>query len=170
MSRLKSNPGATHTKFHRLYFPVSQSASPYNVVELRNATSLVVKVMVIIELSALYYKSSGRLEKGSFRIPWRDNIAFSTYLQDLFPTTSHPVLSYVNSKLFLDIKSELRATKLKKYLGVSFRPTHDIRSHLFFDREAYIIEIFHHTTFLKEQLKATKSGGDFSTPPSSIKV
>ena len=70
-------------------------------------------------------------------------------------------------ELFFDVKSKLRATKLKE-LGVSLRPTHDIQNHLCFDREENVLEIFHHTAFLKEQLRATKAGGDFSSPSASI--
>ncbi|MEX5538882.1 hypothetical protein ABFV54_27625, partial [Pseudomonas syringae] len=60
-------------------------------------------------------------------------MAFSKYIQDLFPTGNHPVLSYGDNDSLVDMKSELRAIKLQKHLKVSFRPTHDISRHLRYD-------------------------------------
>lgn len=110
------------------------------------------------------------LRRGPSGFHWKDDVAFSQYLQDLFPTENHAVLSHADSEVFLSIKSALRATKLKKRLRVSFRATHDVRNHMYFDRQANVIDIYHHTAFIKEQLRATRDSDDFSTPALSIKA
>jgi hypothetical protein len=169
IATLKSHPDASKTEFYQLAFPRQDGEPPPDPADLLNATALVVKALLMVESSALHH-SSNRLEKGTFRIYWKDDVAFSKYLQDLFPIENHPVLSYADSDFFLEMKSELRATKLKKHLGISFRATHDIRNHLYFDRKENVLEIFHHTAFLKEQLRVTKGSGDFSNPSASIRV
>ncbi|RYO90999.1 hypothetical protein DL766_000467 [Monosporascus sp. MC13-8B] len=169
ISILRSHPDMTRSEFCRVGFPQKDGNPPFEAADLRKATALVVKVLMMVECSAPH-QSSDRLEKGSFRVQWKDDIAFSKYIQDLFPVENHHILSYGDSDLLLDMKSELRAVKLKKHLGISFRATHDVRSHLYFDRQAKVLEIFHHTAFLKEQLRATKGSGDFSNPSTSIRV
>jgi hypothetical protein len=48
------------------------------------------------------------------------------------------------------------ARKLKKHAGLSFRPTDDLRIHLKLNQRTGVVEIFHHTAFLKEHLKLTR--------------
>ncbi|KAK4455307.1 hypothetical protein QBC34DRAFT_489622 [Podospora aff. communis PSN243] len=163
ISTLRSNPALTKKEYCQAQFP------PTSELDFSNAAALVVRVFVMIESGVLHH-SSNRLEKGSFRIHWKDNVAFSQYLQQLFPTENHAVLGHVDNELFLTMKSSLRANKLKKHLRISFRATHDIRNHLSFDRQANVIDIYHHTAFIKEQLRTTQEGADFSTPTLSIEA
>lgn len=168
ITQLKSNPDITRADFHRGIATASGQKSPSRV-GLLQASTLAVKVMTMIDCSPLHH-SSDRLETGVFRLYWKDDVPFSKFLQDLFPTESHPILSFVDSDVFLDVRSELRAVKLRKHLGITFRPTHDIRNHLRLDRRQNVLEIYHHTAFIKEQLRLTKGTGDFSVPSKSIKV
>jgi hypothetical protein len=163
ISTLRSNPAFTKAEYCQAQFP------PSSEPDFSNAVALIVKVFVMIESGVLHH-SSNRLEKGSFRIHWKDDVAFSQYLQHLFPTENHAVLSHADNELFLTMKSALRANKLKKRLRVSFRATHDVRNHLAFDRQANVIDVYHHTAFIKEQLRTTRDGGDFSTPNLSIEA
>jgi hypothetical protein len=105
------------------------------------------------------YISTDRLEKGNPRTHWKDDTAFGKYLQDLFPTQNHPIFSYPHSEAFADAKGELLGRKLKKHLNLKFRPTHDMRNHLRLDRESGTLEIYHYTSFIKEQLKAADRNG-----------
>jgi len=168
---LKSNPDITRAGFCQLLSIKTDDLSDptRNQPDLLNATTLVVKLLTMIDSSALYH-SSDRLETGRSRIHWKDDVPFSKYLQDLFPTDNHPVLSYPNNDLFIDMKFELRATKLKKHLGITFRPTHDIRNHLRLHRRLNALEIYHHTAFLKEHMRLTRASGDWLSPSTSIQV
>lgn len=169
---LKSNPDITRVGFCQSLFSSKTGNLPeptWNQPDLLNATTLVVKLLTMIDSSALYH-SSDRLETGGSRIHWKDDVPFSKYLQDLFPTENHPVLSYPDNDLLIDMKSELRATKLKKRLDITFRPTHDIRNHLRLHRRLNVLEIYHHTAFLKEHMRLTRGSGDWSSPSTSIKV
>ena len=169
---LRSDPDTTRAGFYQMLLSAETSISPkstWNQPDLDNATTVVVKLLTMIDSSALH-RSSDRLEKGSSRISWTDDVPFSKFLQDLFPTENHPVLSYPTNDLLLDMKSELKAIKLKKRLDISLRPTHDLRNHLRLDRKSNTLEIYHHIGFLKEQLRATKGHGDWSSPSASIKL
>jgi hypothetical protein len=147
----------------------SSGTASLGVDDSLNAATLVVKLMTMIDSSALY-QSSDKLEIGGSRFHWKDDVPFSKYLQDLFPTGNHSILSYPARDLPVGMKSDLRATKLKKHLHITFCATYDIRNHLRLDRRLNVLEIYHHTAFLKEQLRLTKGTGDWSSPSTSIRV
>jgi hypothetical protein len=81
-------------------------------------------------------------------VPWRGDIPFSEFITSIFPKTDHPSID--------QIKDNLRAIKLKKRAGIKFEPTDDLRYHLKLDRKRAVVEIFHHTAFLKEHLRLTR--------------
>ncbi|KAF5973231.1 hypothetical protein FCOIX_8871 [Fusarium coicis] len=167
VSILKSNPDATLSELCQLTRPSSgpQAADRAKQVD---AVALGMKALLMIDPSALHH-SSDRLEKGTYRIHWKENIPLSKYVQDSFPLGNHNVLSYNNSELFAEAKKELKAVNLKKRLGINIRATSDIRNHLHFDRKNNYLEIYHYTSFLKEQLRVTRDVGDCSNPSSSLK-
>ncbi|KAK2603663.1 hypothetical protein QQS21_004136 [Conoideocrella luteorostrata] len=168
INKLKLHPQFTRAEFCRALGDASAQTSP-DPVELLNASTVAVRVFLMIDPSALHH-SSDRLETGTFRVHWKEDVPFSKYLQDLFPTHSHPILSFVENDLFLDVTAELRATNLKKRLGITFQDTHDIRNHLRFDRRHNILEIYHYTAFIKEQLRATKDKVGMATPTKFIEA
>ncbi|KAF5556713.1 hypothetical protein FPHYL_7885 [Fusarium phyllophilum] len=167
VSILKSNPDATLSELCRLTRP-STSSQAADETRHVDAVALGVKALLMIDPSALHH-SSDRLEKGTYRIHWREDVPLSKYIQDSFPLGNHNVLSYNNSELFAEVKKELKAVNLKKRLGIAIRATSDIRNHLHFDRKNNYLEVYHYTSFLKEQLRVTRDVGDCSNPSSSLK-
>ncbi|KAI1763324.1 hypothetical protein GGR53DRAFT_372554 [Hypoxylon sp. FL1150] len=151
---LRSNTDLTRTELAQKL--LSGKADMAHAPDVLAETTLVVKVLAMVDCSALHY-SSDRLEKGGSRIHWKDDVPFAKYLQDVFPIGSHPFLSYPDSYETGAIKSELKATKLQKRLEVTFRATNDIRNHLRLYRKENVLEIYHHAAFLKEQLRLTRS-------------
>jgi hypothetical protein len=147
---LRQNPEKTRKEFSELLRKDTPKACDS---DLFRATDLAAKVLTMVDCSTSYRLPTDRLETGNFRIPWKDDSAFSKYFQDLFPTENHPVFSYPHSEAFADAKGELLARKLQKHLDVKFRPTHDIRNHLKFNRRSNVLEIYHFTSFIKEELK-----------------
>ncbi|CZR35672.1 uncharacterized protein FPRO_00205 [Fusarium proliferatum ET1] len=169
VSILKSNPDATLSELCRLTCANTNTTSHQtDGTSQVDAVALGVKALLMIDPSALHH-SSDRLEKGTYRIHWKEDVPLSKYVQDSFPLGNHNVLSYNNSELFADIKKELRAVNLKKRLGITISATSDIRNHLHFDRKNNYLEVYHYTTFLKEQLRVTRDAGDCSSPSSSLK-
>ncbi|KAJ3473001.1 hypothetical protein NLG97_g10581 [Lecanicillium saksenae] len=112
----------------------------------------------MVDSSSSLFSSPGTLEMGRFRAPWREHEPFCDYIDDLFPrrADSSALGEGSSSDRFADMKYALRASKLKKTLRLTLRRTHDLRDHLQFDRKHKILDIFHMTTFLKEQLRHSK--------------
>jgi hypothetical protein len=169
ITTLKNQPEITKLAFYKNGFRRSDGARALDQTDLLQATTLVVRVFVMVDSSPLQH-SSTRLEAGGVKVPWRDDVPFSQYLDNLFPKTSHRIFSFADSESFADTKAELRATKLRKHLGVTFRATYDIRNHLVYDYRENTVDIYHHTAFLKEQLRATKELGGCSPPTQAIAV
>ncbi|RDA95713.1 hypothetical protein CP533_1149 [Ophiocordyceps camponoti-saundersi (nom. inval.)] len=162
---LKSNPSITRADFCQAISDASRQEKPGSE-ELLRASTIAVQVLTMIDCSPLY-QSSILLETGTFRVQWRDGVPFVQYLGHLFPVHSHPIFSFADSNRFVDSLAELRAVNLMKHLDITFRPTHDIRNHLRLDRRQRVVEIYHHTSFIKEQLRATKDT-EASTASQSI--
>ncbi|KAG8675807.1 hypothetical protein FPOAC2_01885 [Fusarium poae] len=169
ISILKSHPDATLSELRRIASPNTNTATQALHSNIQaNTVALGVKTMLMIDPSALHH-SSDRLEKGTFRVHWKEDVPLSKYIQDSFPLGNHNVLSYNTSELFADVKRQLRAVNLKRRLKITIRATSDIRNHLLFDRRNSVLEIYHYTSFLKEQLRVTRDLGDCSSPSSSLK-
>ncbi|KAI9857496.1 MAG: hypothetical protein M1813_008246 [Trichoglossum hirsutum] len=127
------------------------------LLDQERAFNLAVRVMAMVNCS-VQPGSSGLLECGSRPIPWRSNVSLTQFMANAFPTTDHPSLNDTDpSGEFPDIKAALTAKKLKKCAGLRFQPTDDLRNHLKLDRKQGVVEIYHHTAFLKEYLTATQS-------------
>lgn len=165
MSVLKANPDASRVEYHRLAFP--ENADP---TELMNASTLVVKIMFMTDCSHMS-QSPGKIRLNRPSDYWRDDVSFSKYLQDHFPTEQHHIFSSVDGDTLSNVEGDLKATRLVKYLDISFQATYDICNHLRFNRKMNTLQIFHHTSFLKEQLRSTREmGGDTSSMSSCIRL
>lgn len=163
---LKANPDVTHSELCQLAYASSKAKSSPS--DQSDGLALAIRIFLMVDPTALHH-SSDRLEKGTFRVHWKNDVPFSKYLQDIFPLGNHHALSYANSEQSEDIRARLKATKLVKRLGITIRGTSDIRNHLHLDRRLKVLEIFHYTSFLKEQLRVTKDVDDCMSPSLSIK-
>lgn len=156
IEELKSNPEVTRNALLEKLFADRPARS-----DQERAINIAVRVMMMVNCSALR-QSSALLEHGSHQAPWRSDVPFSEFITSIFPKTDHPSIDH--------IKENLRATKLKKRAGLRFEPTDDLRSHLKLDRKRAVVEIFHHTAFLKEQLRLTKDEPGIMSVTQSIKL
>lgn len=142
IKELKSNPGLTKAELmEKLY--VNRPARG----DQERALNLAVQVTMMINCSASR-QSSVLLEHGNQQNRWHNDVTFSEFIRDSFPQDMHPSID--------EIGENLQAIKLKKRARLSFQPTNDLRNHLRLDRKTATVEIFHHTAFLKEQLRLTK--------------
>jgi hypothetical protein len=124
--------------------------------DMERAIDLAVRVMTMVNCSAQRL-SPGLLEHGAFQIRWPSDVTLSQFIANAFPMTDHPSLNDEEGiAVGQGLKSALTANKLRKQARLTFRPTDDLRSHLRLDRKLHVVEIFHHTAFLKEHLRLTK--------------
>lgn len=131
-------------------------------------TELATRIAVMTTCSTLDYAAVW-LGKGSHRAEWRHTEPLSKFVEKLFEPQSHMVLSYPEHLGHADFISDLKATKLKKVLGVMIRPTNDIRDHLKLERKNMTLDVFHCTGFIKEHLRRSKESGDKSTIQDALK-
>lgn len=149
---LRSDPDITRAQLAEKIFHPESSQAP-SVADQEAAISLAVRVMTMINCTG-GNQCFDLVENGAYEIHWRADVPFSQFISDIFPMTDHPSLNDTAS--LLNMKTELNANKLKKHAGLDFRPTDDLRRHLKFDRKNFVVEIYHHTSFLKEHLRITK--------------
>jgi len=169
IGHLKANPGVSRAEFSEAIRRV-EYGKPTDPAEPGEAVALVVKVFLMLDCSEPY-RSSNRLEDGIFRIHWQEKEPFSKYIQHLFPIHRRPSLGDGDGELLsVDLRSEIRATKLKKHLGIRIQATHNIQNHLRYHKRENTLEIFHHTAFLKEQLRLTRDSERCEDAATAIKL
>jgi hypothetical protein len=156
--KLKSHPDITRAQFTEMAFERQAGRRKPSPVDQDRAVNLAVRVMVMINCSGKP-RSSSLLEHGAHHIRWRGDVTFSQFIEGVFPAIDHPGLNDYDIGSSLDMRTALTANKLKKRAGLKFRPTDDLSNHLKFDRRTGVVDIYHHTAFLKEYLRLTKSKG-----------
>jgi hypothetical protein len=120
-----------------------------------SAIDLVIRVSTMINTSSGEQESSA-LEHGFGRLSWRSSLSYHAFLAKLFPVSDHS--SQVSNKNSPEsIFSQVKAKRMKRELGLKFQPTNDLSRHLKIDYHLNVLEIFHHTAFLKEHLRHTKN-------------
>ncbi|KAF9881804.1 hypothetical protein CkaCkLH20_00950 [Colletotrichum karsti] len=117
------------------------------------AFNLAVRVMLMVGCS-FEGQIGGLLELGTEPSIWRNEQSLQDFVSATFPTRHNPVLD--DDDVLPDMKSALRATRLKKVAGLTFEGTDDLRNHLRLNHKTGVVEVFHHTTVLKEYLRASK--------------
>ncbi|KXH66312.1 hypothetical protein CSAL01_06815 [Colletotrichum salicis] len=113
------------------------------------AFNLAIKAMLMISCS--HEEPAGEIDP----CVWRKNQTARELVSIAF-ARGHPSLDEPNDDLS-NIKPALKATRLRKVARLSFKGTDDLRHHLRMDSNTGVVEIFHHTAFLKECLKASKA-------------
>ncbi|KAL9620396.1 MAG: hypothetical protein Q9160_005096 [Pyrenula sp. 1 TL-2023] len=166
---IRLNSRMTRKEITKVAFPCEAFKVTSSINEQQTAVDLALRVMTMVN-----YSGSGRgwnlLEAGLYQSPWRDDCSVGEFLSDCFPTTEHPELNDETGFAYLDIRRSLRANKLQKHAGFKFRGTNNIRRHLMLDRKINVVEIFHHTSFLKEHLRLTKDHSNEITFENCIRL
>lgn len=152
---LKACPDVARSQLVEKMFSNQPGRKPITVEDQERAINLAVRVLAMINCSG-QRQTSTLLEHGMFQTPWRSNISLGQFISDAFPMTDHPTLNDQDVRSSTDVKPALAAKKLKKKLGLAFQPTDDIGSHLKLNHKKNVVEIYHHTSFLKEHLRLTK--------------
>lgn len=154
---LRNEPTLTRARLCAEIFGTEPSGFSIPDVDRQNAIDMAVKTMLMVGCSA-QHGTLGLVEQGVHPIPWLGTVPFADFIADAFPKTDNPVINDHDGEevRLLSTKSALLARKLKRRAGIKFRPTDDLRNHLKLDRREAVVELFHHTAFLKESLRLTK--------------
>lgn len=165
---LKSEPDLPRVQLtDKLFADRSGQRPPAD--RLDSAVNLAIRVMVMVNCSA-QRQSTGLSEYGAYSILWRSDVTFSQFISSIFPLADHPDLNNDDPESSIAMKTALRARKLIKRAGLTIQPTNDLRSHLKLNRKNSVVEIYHHTAFLKEHLRLTKDDAENTSISNSLKL
>jgi hypothetical protein len=168
---LRNEPTISRAQLCAEVFGTQSSGFSIPDVDRQNAIDMAVKTMLMVSCSA-QNRSLGLVEQGVHPIPWLGTVPFADFIADAFPKTDNPVINDRDGEevRLLSTKSALPARKLKQRAGIKFRPTDDLRNHLKLDRREAVVELFHHTAFLKESLRLTKDKKPALSAAESLKL
>ncbi|RYP82363.1 hypothetical protein DL769_001688 [Monosporascus sp. CRB-8-3] len=159
---LKNQQDATRSELTDQYFSRRAKDSELPpIADQHRAFNIAVKIMSMVTCSA-ENQPSGLLELGTQPLPWRDDTSFASFITRAFPSVDIGDLEIKdNWGKTTDVKSAITARRLKKIAALSFRGTDDLRNHLRLDARNGVVEIYHYTSVLKENLMASQSQQGF---------
>lgn len=118
--------------------------------DMHRAFNLAFKVMTMVTCSGENHPADV-FDAGSEPAEWRNSLSLSHFVESAFPIRDHPNLND-KDEAGVDIKSQLRATQLQNIAGLKFRGTDNLKDHLRMNQETGVVELYHHTSVLKEHL------------------
>ncbi|WQF80252.1 hypothetical protein CDEST_05266 [Colletotrichum destructivum] len=155
---IRSNPDTQRSELTTKYFSSRQIFEETPPEDKQRAFNLAMRVLMMISCSSEGL-TDDLLPLGTESSIWRRDQSAREFVSGVFSTRNHPSLNEVDESL-PNIQLSLRAVGLKKVAHLSFHSTDDLRNHLRLDPRTGVVEIFHHTTFLKESLKASKNSAE----------
>lgn len=117
--------------------------------------NLAVRLIAMVDTEANTRHASGYTIKSYQPTSWSAQESFRNFISKQFPRTPPHLSEKVH--LALEEQSMLKAWKLQKRYGVRFTLTDNLAEHLLYDTRHQCLRLFHHTTFLKAQLKKLRS-------------
>ncbi|EXK78339.1 hypothetical protein FOQG_16972 [Fusarium oxysporum f. sp. raphani 54005] len=118
------------------------------------ALDLALRVMTMITCS-LEARSADTLEAGLQPAPWAHDMTWPQFISSVFPTTEYSGLEE-GAATFHQINDRVTARRLSKVARLCFVPTNELSNHLKLNQKDGTVELFHHTSFLKEVLIASQ--------------
>ena len=109
------------------------------------------------------------LESGTLYQGWTSEESFTTWWDNLFESQRIHDTRFKTSKKVTGKIPDVSAPALHKHVNLQVRGTNNIANHLTVNWDQRVIYVFHHTTFLKEQLRFTRDLPEM-TPPDGLKM
>ncbi|KAK4452194.1 hypothetical protein QBC34DRAFT_447224 [Podospora aff. communis PSN243] len=172
---LLRNTSSTRDDCMKLYFSTMRESDPADITfEDREAAFLLAaQILTMVTLKPaddrdpIVAMTMNRDEFGQRPLPptiWPLDRPLSISIREAFPAREHPSLTGSHDLEAAIIKPSLTAAHLIKAAGLTIKGTSNLRDHLKLNNNTGVVEIFHHTTFLKEHLLLTHPD---RFPPSS---
>jgi hypothetical protein len=151
---LKEQPDKKRCEIEGSLLGARPGRLPPSPKDRERAINLAIRVMTMVNCSS-QRQSSNFLEHGYSRIRWNQDMTFGDFAAAKLPRTDNPSLNEDTDGLS-DMKPVLVAKSLQKRAGLKFVPTDDLSNHLKLDVRSGEVQVFHHTAFLKENLRVTR--------------
>lgn len=148
----RAYPNTKRSQLTQQYF--SKRDKPPPPADQHRAFNLAVRIMSMVKCSA-DNQPSGLLELGTQPIQWHSDQSLVEFMAKVFPQADTSNLHVRDdSGRIRDLKSTVTARRLKRVACLRFQGTDDLRNHLKMDIKEGVVEVFHCTSVLKEDLMA----------------
>ena len=147
---LKENVQCTRDEIRSLAFP-SLSAEPTTSADVDDAINVAVHALIMVDCAAKRDHSDAYEIDGFKPATWQNTERFADFVLRSFPSAHDK--GHQRLCLTQEQKGSLKAWKLRKRAGVTFKPTDNLAEHLLYDQHDDTIRLFHHTAFLKAHLR-----------------
>lgn len=145
---LKDNPSITKAKAINDLF---NNIDANNVRPEADATiNLAVQSMIMVDCSAKHHHAADFSLGGYRPVSWHTDETFFDFVNRSFPSGHDRSTERLRDAL--RSQSSMKAWKLQKRLGMSFRGTDNLTEHLLFEPRDNCLYLFHHAGFLKAHL------------------
>jgi hypothetical protein len=124
-----------------------------DATDQERAFNLAIKIMNMVNCS-IEDQSLDGLEIGSCPTTWSNDMTHQQFIEALFPVKDRLILAEKGE--LSDIRRQLNASQLRKTARLKFRGTDDLKNHLKLNLQTRVLQLYHHTTFLRENLRATR--------------
>lgn len=118
--------------------------------DIENALNVAAQLLYMIDCAATSWHSLEFRLGGHRPTCWISNEQFQEFMIRSFPTALDMDIRRV--EVALQNRNSIKAWKLKKRLGASFRGTDNLAEHLLFDQKCNAIYLFRHAAILKAHL------------------
>ncbi|CAF3617302.1 unnamed protein product [Fusarium graminearum] len=152
--QLKDNPDKTRSELTVICFSNHSDDQIPMPADQNRALDLALRVMTMITCS-LEAGSANTLEAGLQPAQWAQDMTWPQFISNVFPTNDYSGVEE-SAATFHQINDRVTARRLSKVARLSLVPTNELSNHLKLNQKDGTVEIFHHTSFLKEVLIASK--------------
>lgn len=153
---LQDKHKSTRESLMEEYFSLRGEDSQPEETDMHRAFNLALKVMTMVTCSG-ENQPADLIDAGSEPVEWRNSDSLSQFVESAFPIRDHPTLND-KDEAGIDVKSQLKAVQLQNIAGLKFRGTDNLRDHLRMNQETGVVELYHHTSVLKEHLNMKDLG------------
>lgn len=164
---IKNNPDDTRLELTQHYFSHHTTSSSKGLLsnDQNRAFNVAARIMTMLTCSA-EGQSDGLLETGSQPTPWRSDQSFNQFSNSAIPR-QNPISfeSYASGCPSITLPpASITAKRLKKLAKLKITSTNDLRNHLLLDEKDGTVAIYHHTSVLKQHLRAYQYDGTQGNP------
>jgi len=160
----KSSATLTREECMKLYFDEREnSEGDITQEDQEQAFILAARILTMVDVTPtderhpIVSMALNRDEFGQRPLPpavWPHDRSLQVSIRDAFPAREHPSLQGSDLEAAI-IKPNLTAINITKMANLKLQGTSNLRDHLKLNQTTGVVEIFHHTSFLKEHLFQT---------------
>jgi hypothetical protein len=155
---LKQNPDKARSELRTKHFANHDADQLPTISDQNRAFDLALRAMTMVTCS-LEATPIDTLEAGLRPMPWKQDLSWTQFISSAFPTAEYAGLGTHDegAATYRQINERVTARRLLKVARLRFVPTNELGNHLKLNQKEGTVELYHHTSFLKEILIASQN-------------